>query len=78
MGRLSLLNLMNSEAERASKLQQRYFDDRERKVRERERFLDHLAKRHSERLGLPLHAARQHVDAVAVSARKRDDPYSGL
>ena len=78
MGRLSLLNLMNSEAERASKLQQRYFDDRERKVRERERFLDHLAKRHSERLGLPLHVARQRIDAVAVTARKRDDPYNGL
>jgi hypothetical protein len=54
-------------------------ESHERKAKDRERFLDHLAKRHAERLGLSATVARSCVEAVAVSAKKREpDPYNGL
>jgi hypothetical protein len=48
-------------------------DSRRRQEQRRQEFLDHLARKHAARLGISLNIARQRVDAVAVTARKRDD-----
>ena len=50
--------------------------ERARKERARDQYLETLSRRLSQRTGIPLARAREHVKAVAVSARKRQDPLS--
>jgi hypothetical protein len=50
---------------------------REKTEKERAQFLDYLTRKHAERLGIPLTLARERVEAVAVTARKVDEPVYG-
>jgi hypothetical protein len=50
--------------------------ERARQERARDQYLETLSQRLSQRTGIPLARAREHVEAVAVSARKRQEPLS--
>jgi hypothetical protein len=45
--------------------------ERVRPEQAREQYLEALARRLSQRTGVPIARAREHVEAVAISARKR-------
>jgi hypothetical protein len=71
-------NVLLHRARAAEHQAARLHADHERKAKERERFLRELTRRHMERLGLSATVARQHIDAVSVTARKRDEAIAEL
>jgi len=50
--------------------------ERARQERARDQYLETLSQRLSQRTGIPLARAREQVEAVAVSAGKRQEPPS--
>ena len=48
--------------------------ERVRRERAREQYLETLSRRLSQCTGMPIARAREHVEAVAISARKRQEP----
>jgi len=47
--------------------------ERGRRERAREQYLETLSRRLNQRTGMPIARAREHVEAVAISARKRQE-----